>query len=162
MAGFFDVLWEMLFSGPTADRLRRIRHHTDYVVPQQLFQLVRQAHTGKREEMPWDIRMSEEMQTALRAPLTPQQIEMLSQMRDENISTFVSGYVLSYKHKDTELSGIVCVNIDIFSRSGQYNYKFSGVKLRVTVRQVGKPLEGNWAVSSAEMIEDGEKSAARK
>ncbi len=133
--------------------IRDIRHHNNYTIPQQLVHLVQQAHTGRPSQTLWDIEVSDEMKIALRAPLTPQQIEVLSQLSGEVINAFVTGYVLSHKSKDGELTGVVCVSIDISSSAGTYKYKYSEVKLRITIRRVGKPLvSSKWVVSSVEQI----------
>ena len=139
-------LWEIVKA------IRDAVHQTEYVIPHQLLQLVRQAHLGDSHQTTWDIRMSEEMRMALRAPLTAQQIQTLSQRSDDAISISVDGYVLSHKYRDRELSGVVCASIDISDRLGVCNYKYSDVKLRITIRQTGDPIDKRWAVSSVERV----------
>lgn len=134
--------------------IQETRHYLNYTIPHQLLQLVQQAHTGRSNQTLWNIETTEEMRRALCVPLTSQQIDALSKLGAETISTSVTGYVLSHKLRDSELSGVVCVSINISSSLGTYNYEYSNVKLRITVRHVGKPLVSDkWIVSSVEQIQ---------
>ena len=99
-----------------------------------------------------NIEVSEEMRAALRAPLTPQQTEELSRMPDGTAVASAAGYVLSHKLKDTELTGVVCVSIDVSDCSGACLYKYSDVKRRITVSRTGRSIDGKWTVTSAERI----------
>ena len=133
-------------------RLWEFIREIDYDISQQLLQLVRQAHLGREFCTKWDIQVSDEMRTALRAPLTLEQMRTIDGQEAGRFGISVSGYVLSAKMEDCELSGTVCVSIDIADRAGICSCRYENVKLRITVIRVGKPLDpdGKWVVSSAE------------
>ena len=138
--------------------LRDIRHYQDVVIPQQLVQLVRQAHYGEKFQTKWDIEVSDQMRDALCAPLTSQQLQTLRVMKDDVCFRSVRCSLLSYKHKGLELSGVVNVSIDIRSHSGQNTYCIPNAKLHVIVRNTGNKdridnnINGKWYVSSVELL----------
>ena len=126
--------------------LRLYMHGT---VPNQLMELVRQAHLGQQFNTLFNIEVSDEMRTALCAPLTQQQIQTIRLSKEDIISHSVDGYVISHKVRRRELSGVVSVSIDITSKSGNCNYKYSGVKLRITVNRLGdSAIDSKWTVTS--------------
>lgn len=61
----------------TVRMIREHRHFDDEVIPQQLVDLVRQAHAGEPFKTRMGIRVSPEMRDALCLPLTPQQLETM-------------------------------------------------------------------------------------
>ena len=138
--------------------LRDIRHYMKVEIPQQLIQLVRQAHYEEKFQTKWDIEVSEQMRNALCAPLTPQQVQTLCLMKDDICFRSVRCSLLSYEHKGLELSGVVNVSIDIRSHSGQNTYYIPKAKVRVTVRNTGdinridNNINGKWYVSSVEVL----------
>lgn len=138
--------------------LRDIRHYNNVVVPQQLVQLVRQAHYEEKFQTKWDIEVSDKMRDALCAPLTSQQLQTLRVMKDDVCFRSVRCSLLSYKHKGLELSGVVNVSIDIRSHSGQNTYCIPNAKIHVIVRNTGNKdridnnINGKWYVSSVELL----------
>lgn len=128
-------------------------HYLNYTIPQQLVQLVKQAHLGQSFQTLWNIEVSNTMREALCAPLTANQICEIAQMKHDIVSYSINCYVLSHKLKSKELTGVVSVSLSIDSRSGACDYKYSGVKLRITVRHIGKSgVDNKWVVSSVEQL----------
>lgn len=128
-------------------------HYLNYTIPQQLVQLVRQAHLGQPFQTTWNIEVSDAMREALCAPLTARQIRIMSQMKDDIARYAVDGYVISHKLKPKELTGVVAVSLNVVSRSGECDYMCSKAKLRITVRHIGKAgLDNKWVVSSVEQL----------
>lgn len=126
-------------------------HYIRYTLPQQLIQLVKQAHHGHGYPTAWNIGMSDEMRLALCAPLTRQQL--LEMWRDpaDVTSRSVNGYVLSHRYRWNELSGVVCLSVETVSRSGGCNVSVSGMKLRITVQRT--PESGRrWMVTEVERL----------
>ncbi len=128
-------------------------HHLwKHCVPEQLAELVRQAHSNRPFQTMWDIKVSDEMREALQAPLTPQQIHAMAEAKDDDISRFVNCSVLSHKVNTKGLSGIVKVTIDIRSRSGLHNYHFQNVRLRIVVDGQADLFESSMTVRSVEQL----------
>lgn len=138
--------------------LRDFRHYMKVEIPQQLVQLVRQAHYEEKFQTKWDIEVSDQMRDALLTPLTSQQVQMLRHMKEDICFRSVRCSLLSYKHKGLELSGVVNVSIDIRSRSGQNTYYIPNAKVRVIIRNTGNKnridnnINGKWYVSSVELL----------
>lgn len=134
--------------------LRDIRHYMKVEIPQQLTQLVKQAHLEQAFETLWDIEVSEEMRDALQLPLTVPQIRTLMLAKDDVISRSVYCNLISYKRKGNELSGVVNVSIDIESRSRLNSYHISNAMLRITLRNTAIPqrIDNKWFVSSVEQV----------
>lgn len=134
--------------------LRDIRRYMKVEIPQQLTQLVRQAHLDQPFQTMWNIEVSDEMRDALQLPLTAQQIHSLKQAKDDMISRYVSCDLISYKRKGHELSGVVNVSINIRSRSGKNSICVSDAKLRITIRNTANPkrIDNKWFVSSVEQV----------
>lgn len=133
---------------------RESYHYTHYTIPNQLAQLVKQAHLGQAFQNLWDIKVSDEMRIALRAPLTAQQIQEMEKMKDDIEIRSVDCYVLSHKLKRDFLLGVVDVSVDIGSHSGKYHYNISNAKIQVTVRHDDNEgrFSRKWYVSSVEQI----------
>lgn len=128
-------------------------HYLNYTIPQQLTQLVRQAHLGQPFQTLWNIEVNDTMRKALCAPLTANQICRISEMKHDIISYSIDSYVISHKLKSKELTGVVAVSLDVDSQSGACDYTCSMVKLRITVRHVGKTgVDYKWVVSSVEQL----------
>ena len=148
-AVIFEIIFAMMCATWVIKGILEARRYSNYTIPQQLIQLVRQAHLEKEFHTIWDIKVSDEMRTALCAPLTQQQIQTIRLSKEDIISHSVDGYVISHKVRRRELSGVVSVSIDITSKSGNCNYKYSGVKLRITVNRLGdSAIDSKWTVTS--------------
>lgn len=134
--------------------LRDIRHYMKVEIPDQLAQLVKQAHLGKPFQTLWDIQVSDEMRYALQSPLTVQQIDTLMQEKDDIISRSVYCNLISHKMKEHTLSGVVSVSIDIESRSRLNSYHIADAMLRITLKNTANPerIDNKWFVSSVEKI----------
>ncbi len=132
--------------------IRTARQFTNHKVPEQLVQLVRQAHAGQPFQTMWDIQVSPAMQDALQQPLMPELLRALEHTKDDNIRRFVNCTLLSHALKAKELSGVVGVTIDIRSDSGIYDYHVESAKLHVTVRHTGDSVNYQWFVESAELV----------
>lgn len=134
--------------------LRDIRRYMKVEIPQQLTQLVRQAHLDQPFQTMWNIEVSDEMRDALQLPLTAQQIHSLKQAKDDMISRYVSCDLISYKRKGHELSGVVNVSINIRSHSGKNSICVSDAKLRITIRNTANPkrIDNKWFVCSVEHV----------
>lgn len=128
-------------------------YYLNYTIPQQLIQLVRQAHLGQPFHTLWNIEADDSMREALCAPLTASQIYRISQMKHDIISYSIDGYVISHKLKSKELTGVVSVSLSVDSRSGACDYKCSKAMLRITVRHIGRPgVDNTWVVSAVEQL----------
>lgn len=153
MIGVTIVIVVMIIRG-----LRDIRHYMNVEIPQQLVQLVRQAHYEEKFQTKWDIEVSDQMRDALCTPLTSQQVQTLRLMKDDICFRSVCCSLLSYKHKGLELSGVVNVSIDIRSYSGQNTYCIPNAKVHVIIRNTGNKdridnnINGRWYVSSVELL----------
>ena len=145
---FDDVVLEIIFAITCTiwviKGILEVRHYSNYTIPQQLIQLVRQAHLEQEFHTIWDIKVSDKMRAALCTPLTQQQLQTLKLSKDDIVSRSIDGYVISHKLRNGELSGVVSVSIDITSKSGKCNYHYSGVKLRITVDR----MYNKWIVTS--------------
>lgn len=129
-------------------------HYTKYTIPQQLVQLVKQAHMEQQFQTMWNIEVSDAMRDALRAPLTVQQLEAIFHAKNDITSKSVNCYVVSHKYRGNELSGIVNVSVDILSRSGLHDYHISNVKLQISVSSISNnaQIDHKWFVSSVKQL----------
>lgn len=122
-------------------------------VPQQLVQLVLQAHQNGPIETMWDIKVSERMRDALCAPLTPEQLATIRAAEEGVFSRRVSCRLLSSRWKGRELSGLVQVSVMVHSKYSKTNMFCPETKLRITVSGAGNPgIEHRWVVTSVEQI----------
>lgn len=128
--------------------IQSLRLYLYHTIPQQLLDLVRQAHLEQEFHTIWDIKVSDKMRAALCTPLTQQQLQTLKLSKDDIVSRSIDGYVISHKLRNGELSGVVSVSIDITSKSGKCNYHYSGVKLRITVDR----MYNKWTVTSVTQL----------
>ena len=128
-------------------------HHTNVEVPKQLLRLVRQAHSGKPEDMVWDIEVSPEMRDALCLPLTAQQLAQMRAAEQGVYRTSVLGYVYSSTFKNNALSGVVQVCVTVRSRYSKSELAYPPVKLRIVVSlKEGSAAQRRWEVTSVEQI----------
>ena len=133
--------------------IRDIYYHNHYRIPQQLAQLVTQAHTGENFKTLWDIQVSPEMRAALCQPLTSEHLEMMQASEAGTVSSSASCYVLSHKHRGNELSGVVKVTVTVHSRYSKTDSVYPDAKLRIVVRHNGKPYPKScWEVVSVDQI----------
>lgn len=133
--------------------IQESRHYCNYAIPQQLIQLVRQAHLGQEIHTMWDIEVSEVMRPSLCAPLLYEQQQMLRESKDDILSYAVDGYVVSHKYHAHDLTGVVNVSIDITSKSGNWHYQCSNAKLRIVVKYIGEiGFNNKWAVTSVKQL----------
>lgn len=143
------IMWGVFF----IKSIHSLWVYSNLTVPHQLVDLVRQAHLEQEFHTIWDIEVSDAMRIALCTPLTQQQLQMLRQSKDDIASRSIDGYVISHKLRHRELIAVVSVSIDITSKSGNWNYRYSGMKLRITVSRIGKPMiNSKWAVTSVTML----------
>lgn len=149
--GLFDILiWGF---GRKTEILQDIHNHQHYEVPEQLAELVRQAHGTEPIRTMWDIRVSPEMRDALCTPLTSEELAAIRAAEPGVLSSSVSCYVVSHKHKGCELSGVVQVSVTVHSRYSKSERTYSPIKLRIVVVRNGRPFPNErWEVASVEQI----------
>ncbi len=131
---------------------REMRHLAKHVIPDQLAQLVYQAHTGGNFKVQWKVRIDDKMRTALRIPLAPQQIDAMT-CATEDISTFVQCKTVDFKTRAKEISGVVSVTLDITSPSGKYDFHCRDVRLHITLTTRTNLYDSPWIVRSVEQVE---------
>ena len=129
-------------------------HYTNYTIPQQLVQLVKQAHLEQQFQTMWNIEVSDAMRDALRTPLTVQQLEDILHAKNDIISRSVNCYIVSHKYRGKELSGVVNVSVDILSCSGLHDYHISNAKLQISVSSISNnvQVDHKWFVSSVKQL----------
>ena len=133
--------------------VRAAIHHTGTEVPRQLLKLVKQAHSGRPEDMVWDIAVSPEMRDKLCLPLTPEQLTVMRAAENGVYTTSVNGYVFSHKFRNGELSGVVQVWVTVYCRYSKSKLDYPPAKLRIVVRQQeGQHPYPRWTVVSVEQI----------
>lgn len=149
--GLFDILiWGF---GRKTEILQDIHNHQHYEVPEQLAELVCQAHGTEPIRTMWDIRVSPEMRDALCAPLTPEQLQAIRAAEAGVFARSVSCYVVSHKYKGNELSGIVQVSLTVRSRYSQSEMAYPPIKLRIVVRCTTEQyVYRRWEVFSVKQI----------
>lgn len=130
--------------------IRSAFNHTDYTIPQQLVDLIQQAHKNQPFQTRWNIQVSDDMHTALRQPLTRQQLISLSEAAHDITGYEVSCYLVSHRKKLRELSAVVNVSIHITSRSGSCDFHCSGTKLQLTASFM--PDSRVWELTSVEQM----------
>lgn len=147
----FDVLiWGF---GRKTEILQDIHNHQHYEVPEQLAELVRQAHGTEPIRTIWDIRVSPEMRQALCAPLTSEELAAIHATEPGVLRSSVSCYVVSHKHKGNELSGVVRVSLTVRSRYSKSELSYPPIKLRIVVRCTTEQyVYRRWEVSSVKQI----------
>lgn len=140
--------------GRKTEIFQDIRNHQHYEVPEQLAELVRQAHgTGPIRTM-WDIRVRPEMRLALCAPLTAEELAAIRTAEPGVLSRSVSCYVVSHKKKGCELSGVVQVSVTVHSCYSKSERAYPPTKLRIVVTHNGRQFPNDcWEVTSVEQIE---------
>lgn len=147
------VVTTIVFAVSLLKGVKEIWHYRHHTIPQQLADLIRQAHLEVPFRTLWNIEVGPAMQDALRMPLTLQQIAALSQAGDDIIKRSINCHVASHKLKAGELSGIVSVSLKISSHSGTHNYAISKARLRIVVSHIGAPgISNKWIVSSVEQV----------
>lgn len=133
--------------------IRDLHHLIHYETPQQLVDLVTQAHAGGPIKTRWEIEVSPEMRDALRLPLTPQQLEEMNAAGEDVFSSSVSCYLLSHKVRSGELSGVMKVSVTVHSKYSKTPLVYPEVKLRILVKQNGKQYPHlRWRVASVEQV----------
>lgn len=133
--------------------VRWIYHYIHYTIPQQLAQLVTQAHTGENFKTLWDIKVSPEMRAALCQPLTPEHLGIMQAAETGIVSSSACCYVLSHKYRSNELSGVVKVSVTVHSKYSKTDLIYPDVSLRIVVRLNGKPFpKSRWEVISVDQI----------
>ena len=148
--GLLDVL---IWGGKPGEVLRDAHYHQQYSVPEQLAELVRQAHGTAPIRTMWDIRVSPEMRDALCAPLTPEQLQAIRAAEAGVFARSVSCYVVSHKCKGNELSGIVQVSLTVRSRYSQSEMAYPPIKLRIGVNSsTAQYGDRCWEVTSVEQV----------
>lgn len=149
-----SIAMVIIIAGPIIKGLMACRDYTGGVVPNQLAQLIRQAHLNQPFRTEWNIRVSDDMRCALQLPLTPEQIRAMQQAGDDITSRSVNCYKLSSQIKGEEMSGVFKVSFDIESKSGQHTYHFHDVRLRVVAHFTGDraTLNTRWEVTSVEQL----------
>ena len=136
-----------------ARRVHYAHHHVSREVPQQLVKLVKQAHAEQPVDMEWDIAVSREMNRALCAPLTDEQLDMLEAAEAGVFSRSVFCYLVSSSYKRGELSGVVETSVTLHSRYSKNDVAYPRTKLKIVVRQAGgKYPNYRWEVASVEQI----------
>lgn len=136
-----------------AGRVYYAHHHIGREVPDQLVKLVQQAHAEQPVDLEWDIAVSREMNRALCAPLTDEQLDMLEAAEAGVFSRSVFCYLVSSSYKRGELSGVVETSVTLHSRYSKNDVAYPRTKLKIVVRQVGgKYPNYRWEVSSVEQI----------
>lgn len=149
--GLIDILlWGF---GNTAEILRDVHHQQHYEVPEQLAELVRQAHGNDAISTMWNIHVSPAMRDALCAPLTDEQLAAIRAAEEGAFSRSVSCYVVSHRHKGGELSGVVQVSVTVRSRYSKSELVCPPTKLRIVVSRNGSQFSNQcWEVASVEQI----------
>ncbi len=149
--GLFDILiWGF---GRKTEILQDIHNHQHYEVPEQLAELVRQAHGTEPIRTMWGIQVSPEMRDALCAPLTAEQLAAIRKADVGVFSRSVSCHVVSYKLRGKELSGVVQVSVTVHSRYSKSERTYPPIKLRIVVVHNGRPFPNErWEVASVEQI----------
>ena len=132
--------------------LRELVHLVSYTAPQQLVQLVKNAHSQRPIPTQWNIRVSSRMRELLCSPLTLKQQLYLCESGDDIVSKSVSCYLLSHKYRPNRLSGIVNVSIQIISKSGKCDINCTNKKLRITIKQKGIVGSSYWEVEEVEIL----------
>lgn len=137
----------------TVRMIREHRHFVDNVIPQQLVDLVRQAHSGEPFKTRMDIQVSPEMRDALCLPLTPQQLESMRAAGEGVYSRSVFCRLVSSRYKGGELSGVVWVSVKVHSKYSKNDLLFPGTELRIVVRHNDRQYPmGEWVVTEVEQI----------
>ena len=127
--------------------------HVGREVPQQLVKLVQQAHSGQPADMAWDIEVSPEMNRALCAPLTQEQLQTMADAEPGVFSRSVFCYLVSSRFKRGELSGVVSSSVTVHSSLSRNDLTCPRIKLRIVVSEkVGGYPNHRWEVTSVEQI----------
>ena len=117
-------------------------------IPQQLAELVKQAHSSAEFKTRYNIQVSDEMRLALQAPLTPDQLRSLAENSDDIDGKSVTAYLLNGKNRRGVLSGTVVVSIHIHSKSGLNNYDFEHIRLKLIANYENETMR--WILTSVE------------
>ena len=137
----------------TVRMIREHHHFDDEVIPQQLVDLVRQAHAGEPFKTRMGIRVSPEMRDALCLPLTTQQLESMRAAGAGVYSRSVFCRLVSSRYIGGELSGVVHVSVKVHSKYSRNDLLFPDAELRIVVRHNGgQTLMGEWVVTEVEQI----------
>jgi len=134
------VSWKLLIIASwliyyTIRNFSKEKEYFNTTVPNQLVQLVRQAHAGVSFLTEWNIYVSENMREKLCYPLTLKQVEILKPIKFTPQEGIFEYSLHSYKHKKGmrgELSGIVLVTIQYhdISKNIHINYVNTPIYLR--------------------------------
>lgn len=147
-------VWPLLLAvWYTVRMIREHRHFDDEVIPQQLVDLVRQAHAGEPFKTRMGIRVSPEMRDALCLPLTPQQLETMRAAGEDVYRRSVFCRLVSSRYVGGELSGVVHVSVKVHSKYSKNELVYPDAELRIVVRyNGGQTLKGEWVVTEVEQI----------
>lgn len=151
---WITMIWPLLLAVVYIVRMIRWhRHFFGSTIPQQLVELVRQAHSGEPFTTRMDIQVTPEMRDALCQPLTPQQLETMRAAGEGVYSRSVFCRLVSSRFKGGELSGVVWVSVKVRSRYSKNDLLFPDAELRIVVRHNGRkyPMEA-WEVVSVEKV----------
>lgn len=129
------------------------RHLVGSTIPQQLVELVQQAHKGEPFKTRMDIQVSPEMRDALCLPLTPEQLETMRAAGEGVYSRSVFCHLVSSRFKGGVLSGVVKVLVTVHSKYSKNDLVCPDTELRIVVRHNGRryPMEA-WEVVSVEEV----------
>ena len=124
-----------------------------YKLPQQLVQLVQQAHADGNFRTEWDIAVSSEMWDALCQPLTPEQLQEIRSAKEGVYSRSVDCHLISGNIRGGTLYGVVQASVIVHSRYSKHDLKYPTAQLRIIVTHNGRQYpNGKWEVNSVEQI----------
>lgn len=153
MKWFFPVWMVILTAYHLVKMVRDMNHFTKVEVPQQLVELVRQAHQGGPFETKFGIVVSPAMCDALCAPITPDQLATIRAAGAGVFSRSVCCHLISSSFKGGVLSGMVQVLVTVHSKYSKTDLHYPETRLRIIVRHNGRKYPmGDWFVTSVEQI----------
>ena len=118
-------------------------------VPQQLVNLIKQAHTGQQFATEWHISVGADMREKLCYPLTSEQVEIIKATSYPPQEGEFEYKLSSYKFTANELSGVVLVTIRYRDDLKELDLNFKNVPIRIQC--TSKPSKG-WRLSSVEYL----------
>lgn len=126
---------------------RRERDFFQVTVPQQLVNLVRQAHAGDAFSTVWNISVGADMRERLCYPLTSEQVEIIKNTLEPDEKHFA--YTLqSYTYDGSGISGTVLVTIRY--RDNEHNLDLSYTDVPIHISCGGKKGGLGWKVESVD------------
>ena len=147
-------VWPLLLAvAGIVQMVRWHRHRVGSTIPQQLVELVQQAHRGETFTTQMDIQVSPEMRDTLCLPLTPEQLATMRAAGEGVYGRSVFCYLVSSRFKGGELSGVVRVSVTVHSKYSKNDLVCPDTELRIVVRHNGRryPMEA-WEVVSVEEV----------